>query len=363
MGRPLVLLLLVVLLAGGAFAGWYFFAGSSGVPSGGKGKAVPARPDHFTIAWAGDTMLGWNADKMIEKKGVGHVLSRLKPLMEADYTVINVEAPVTNLVREDMPEKQRMWTYNIRPDIFGGFADIGVDAFSLANNHLYDRGDQGVFDTFAAAKTHGMKYFGAGMNRAEAVAPLLIETPHGTVGVVGFSHKGPRLKAAQADSPGLVYMGRKQYEEGYRVAKEAGADIVIAFPHWGVNYGEVRPQEMRTAELFAELGYDMVIGHGPHVQQPVAFFGDTPVLYSLGNFVFSTQGRFQKLGNKDPYGLVAKTFIGPKGIERIELRCILVDNLVVKYRPRACTAEERADSFAKLGPGVRVEGDAAVVVF
>ena len=51
------------------------------------------------------------------------------------------------------------------------------------------------------------------------------------------------------------------------------------------------------------------------------------------------------------------------GIERIELRCILVDNLVVKYRPRACNAEERADSFAKLGPAVRVEGDAAVVAF
>jgi len=363
MGRRIGLLLLVLLLAGGAFAGWYYTSGSSGVPAASDGEPVPARPDHFTIAWAGDTMLGWNADKMLKKKGVGHVLGRLKPLLVADYTVINVEAPITGLVREDMPEKDRLWTYNIRPEVFTGFADIGVDAFSLANNHLYDRGDQGVLDTFAAAAANDMKYFGAGMDRAEAVAPLLIETPHGAVGVVGFSHKGPRLKAAQKDSPGLVYMGRKQYEQGYKAAKKAGADIVIAFPHWGVNYGEVRPQEMRTAELFAELGYDMVIGHGPHVQQPVARFGDTPVLYSLGNFVFSTQGRFQKLGDKDPYGLVAKTFVGPRGIERIELRCILVDNLVVKYRPRECNAEERADSFAKLGPAVRVEGDAAVVAF
>ena len=120
---------------------------------------------------------------------------------------------------------------------------------------------------------------------------------------------------------------------------------------------------MRQAELFAKTGYDLVVGHGPHVQQPVGMQGDTPVLYSLGNFIFSTQGRFQKLGGKDPYGLVAKTFIGPKGVERIELRCILIDNLVVKYRPRPCTEEERADSFSKLGPGVTIEGDAAVVLF
>ena len=364
MKKPVLIALIVVLLAGGSFAGWWFTAGASGIPTARVSKGpVEPRPDHFTIVWAGDTMLGWNADKMLRKKGYDHVLGKIAPLLEADYTVINLEAPATNLTREDMPEKHRKWTYQVAPKTVKAFADLGIDAWSLANNHLYDRGMKGVFDTFAHSEEAGVAYVGAGMNRQGAEAPLLIPTPHGTVGVVGFSHRGPRLEQAKVDRPGLVYIGNREIVKGYEVAKKAGADIVIGFPHWGINYEALRPQEMRQAELFAKSGYDLVVGHGPHVQQPVGMQGDTPVLYSLGNFIFSTQGRFQKLGGKDPYGLVAKTFIGPKGVERIELRCILIDNLVVKYRPRPCNEEERADSFSKLGPGVTVEGDAAVVLF
>ncbi|MCO4771798.1 MAG: CapA family protein [Deltaproteobacteria bacterium] len=363
MKKLLLGLLLLAIVVGGVTV-WWFTAGTSGVPNSASSDGpTPARDDHFTIVWAGDTMLGWNADKMIKRKGYDHILGRLEPLLDADYVVINLEAPVTTLTREDMPEKHRKWTYHIKPAALKAFEEMGVDAYSLANNHLYDRGQDGVFDTFAHSEEHGLKFFGAGMTREEAEAPLLIETPHGTVGVVGFSHRGPRLKEAKEDQPGLVYLYAEQMKRSHRAARKAGADIVVGFPHWGINYEVLRPQEMRVAEQFSKMGYDLVIGQGPHVQQPVGQFGDMPVVYSLGNFVFSTQGRFQKLGDKDPYGLIAKTFIGPTGVERIELRCILIDNLRVKYRPRMCNAEERADSFAKLGLGVVVEGDAAVVVF
>ena len=152
MKKPVLIALIVVLLAGGGFAGWWFTAGASGIPTARVSKGpVEPRPDHFTIVWAGDTMLGWNADKMLRKKGYDHVLGKIAPLLEADYTVINLEAPATNLTREDMPEKHRKWTYQVAPKTVKAFADLGIDAWSLANNHLYDRGRKGVFDTFAWA--------------------------------------------------------------------------------------------------------------------------------------------------------------------------------------------------------------------
>jgi len=357
-------LLLVVVLAG-AGAGWYFFAATSGVPAApSPNEPTAPRDEHFTISWAGDTMMGWAGQKLINKKGADHVLSELKPLLEADYTVINLEAPVTKLEREDMPEKQRVWTYNVLPNTISAFKRAGIDAFGLANNHAFDRGDKGLLETLQFASDGGFDVFGVGMSRPEAEGPLLIETPHGTVGVVGFSHRGPRLRQAKDGEVGIVYLHEEQVRRSYTAAKAAGAKWVVAFPHWGINYDVVKAADMRFAELFAEVGYDLVVGQGPHVQQPVAMFGDMPVLYSLGNFVFGTQGRFQKDGATfDPYGLIAKTFVGPTGFERIELRCILVDNLKVKYRPRPCSAEERADSYRKLGPGVVVQGDAAVMSF
>ncbi len=352
------------LLAG---AGLYWWQSSpAGIPqSAVEGAApTPARPDHYTITWAGDTMFGWAGQRLIKKKGPKYVVDKLRPFLAADYTIINLEAPISTLTREDMPEKHRVWTYNVLPGSLEGFQHVGIDAFALANNHAFDRGTQGVLDTLRYANDGGFVVFGVGMNREEAESPLFVETPFGRVAVVSLSHRGPRLKSAADGQPGLVYLSRAQMERGYELAKEGKAELVIAFPHWGINYEGVDAAQKRQAKAFAEIGYDLVIGHGPHVQQPVARFGETPVLYSLGNFVFGTQGRFQKNGvTKDPYGLIAKTFIGPEGVERIELRCILVDNLKVKYRPRPCSDEERADSFRKLGPGVIVEDDAAVVVF
>jgi poly-gamma-glutamate capsule biosynthesis protein CapA/YwtB (metallophosphatase superfamily) len=357
-------LVLIALLGGGGVL-WYLFGGDSGVPETASSKQpTPARPDHYTITWGGDTMLGWAGQKLIDTKGPNYAVSKLKPLLASDYTIINLEAPITELTRDDMPEEHRVWTYNVLPASLGALSWAGVDAFALSNNHAFDRGEQGVLDTLRYAREGGFAVFGVGLDKASAEAPLFLDTPHGKVAVLSFSHRGPRLKAAGDGTPGLTYLNRAQMENGYKLAKAGGADIVVGCPHWGINYDGIQAADMRTAEAFAEIGYDLVMAHGPHVQQPVGLLGDMPVIYSLGNFVFGTQGRFQKDGAKlDPYGLIAKTFLGPKGIERIELRCILVDNLEVKYRPRPCTDQERADSYAKLGPGVVVEGDAAVVVF
>lgn len=356
--------LVVALLAGSGLL-WWRSAGS-GVPGSAPGNSVPtpARPDHYTITWAGDTMFGWAGQRLIKKKGPKYVVNKLKPLLAADYTIINLEAPISTLTREDMPEKHRVWTYNVLPGSLEGFEHVGIDAFALSNNHAFDRGTQGILDTLRHSEEGGFVVFGVGMDKEEAESPLFVETPFGKVAVVSLSHRGPRLKPAADGQPGVVYLNRAQMQRGYDLAKKAKAEIIIGFPHWGINYEGIDATQKRQAQAFAEIGYDLVIGHGPHVQQPVARFGETSVLYSLGNFVFGTQGRFQKDGaTKDPYGLIAKTFIGPEGVERIELRCILVDNLKVKYRPRPCTEQERADSFSKLGPGVVVEDDAAVVLF
>jgi hypothetical protein len=44
------------------------------------------------------------------------------------------------------------------------------------------------------------------------------------------------------------------------------------------------------ATFIAEQGADIIIGHHPHVIQPIDFIGDTLVVYSLGNFVSAQIG-------------------------------------------------------------------------
>jgi poly-gamma-glutamate synthesis protein (capsule biosynthesis protein) len=76
----------------------------------------------------------------------------------------------------------------------------------------------------------------------------------------------------------------------------AGADAVIVSLHWGDEYApQPRAEDVALARALADAGALVVIGHHPHVLQPIELYrradGSTAVIaYSLGNFV-SNQSR------------------------------------------------------------------------
>lgn len=361
--RRLIVALSLAALLGGSIGGYFLWGGPSGIPS----APVPADPwsctepcDRFSIAFAGDTMVGDAAARKLRLEGWDSVLEHLPAMLEADYAVVNAEAPFTKLGRKHEPDPDRMWSYNVNPKVMQVLADRGVDAIGFANNHSYDRGPGGIADTRAAAQAAGVGVFGAGADVGEAAAPLLIETPHGTVGVVALGTA--RGQDATDELPGSVFLTRSNIRRGHARAMEAGARWVVGFVHWGRNYEDLDAWQKIHARQFARAGYDLVVGHGPHIQQPVARFGDTLVLYSIGNLVFNSKGRFQKL-DKPPWGLIARAWLGPDGFEAIELRCLQADNLVTGYKPRLCTEAERPASYAALGGLVHTRGDAAWVRF
>jgi hypothetical protein len=83
--------------------------------------------------------------------------------------------------------------------------------------------------------------------------------------------------------------------------------------------------------------------------------------FSLGNLAFATPGRFDDFGVPG-YGLVARAYFGPGGLEAIELRCILTDNEVVRFQPRPCAAREASWVLGRLGDGVALRGEVGVLV-
>ena len=70
-------------------------------------------------------------------------------------------------------------------------------------------------------------------------------------------------------------------------AREAGADIVIVFPHWGAEYS-ARPftGQQRLARQIIDAGADMVIGNHAHWAGAMEVYKGKPIWYALGNFVF-----------------------------------------------------------------------------
>ena len=62
---------------------------------------------------------------------------------------------------------------------------------------------------------------------------------------------------------------------------------MIVAVHWGLERDTCPSNDQRLlARQLLDAGADAIIGHHPHVLQPVELVGDKLVAYSLGNFVW-----------------------------------------------------------------------------
>ena len=322
------------------------------------GCAAPSgTPDAgFEIAWGGDVLLGDAAQPALAEHGFAWPFERITALLDADYLVANAEGPITALTDPFFPDQE--FSYNADPAAAIALAQAGFDAMSLSNNHALDRGPEGLRDTIEHLNDAGVTPFGAGAE-SEATAPHLVETPHGLLAIVGLGERWNYGAEATVAEPGTVSITAESVERAHELAVDAGARWTVAYVHWGENYSEITDGQRTAAHLFADAGYDLVIGHHPHVAQEVEIIEGMPVLYSLGNLVFGTPGRFDA---GEGYGLIATTRLSGGGAIETHLSCIVTDNEAVGFQPEPCTGAEAEGLFARLGPAVRADGDRAMVV-
>ena len=311
----------------------------------------------FRILWLGDTLLADAAEPHLASNGYAWAFDHLRPLRQADYVVANAEGPITT--ETTVYDPLQPWSYAARPEAARALAAEGVSAAGLANNHAFDRGPAGLADTVEHLDTAGVATFGAGADIDGALRPLIVDTPHGRVGVLAFGQGGGARENAGEGRPGVAVLTRCNAAEGAHLARDTGARWLVAFVHWGVNYGEVTHAQRRQAALLAGAGYDIVIGHGPHVAQHAEVVAGMPVLYSLGNFVFGTPGRFT--ADAPGFGLMATTAFGPDGLEELRLHCIRTDNDEVSFQPRPCSHAEADAVLRTVHPDIAIEDGVGVL--
>lgn len=311
----------------------------------------------FQIVWVGDILLADAGQSSLDLYGYLWPFEHVRPLLEADFAIGNAEGPITTRSQAYFP-KQR-WHYNAQPQAAQALADVGLDALGLSNNHALDRGPEGLRDTLRHLREAGLRTFGAGMDADEAAAPLLVETPYGIVGVVGLGLDWIFGADAGPGQAGTIAFSDAAIVRLKQSATAAGARWVVAYVHWGKNYEGIEDRQRKVAASFARAGYDLVIGSHPHVVQDVEQVDGMPVIYSLGNFVFTSPGRFN--ARYPGLGLVARTYLGPAGFQAIELTCIVTDNDVVKFQPRPCTESQSQTLMGQLGPRVTIRGSTSVL--
>jgi len=320
--------------------------------------------DEYHILFAGDTSFGENYQEQNEDKGKPNILKEegydyslqgLKPiLLESDFVIINLETPITDITNsplENTTKPYLHWTDITETP--NHLKKYNVGAVNLANNHVLDYGQEGMIQTFSILNQSKIDWFGAGVNELSAakeyVKKVELENENFTMVVIGAfeyrkSYDEKYSFYADKEIGGVNALSVSKIEKQIEIIKkQLGNDIfVVIFPHWGKNYAWKSEEQTNIGHQLIDAGADLIIGTGAHRLQEIEKYNDKWIIYSLGNFMFNSPGRYQESGGQ-PYSLVAQLVLQEteKGLEKnMKLYPIFSDNKITNYQPRLLDKKE-----------------------
>lgn len=245
------------------------------------------------IAFVGDILLAGGAGQMMTKYGLSYPFEKVVNILEsADIVFGNLECSLTgNTITKNVPlvdktgKKTKSFVFKVPPKYAESLRLAGFDIVSLANNHTLNGGRKGLQETIETLEKLGIQYVGAGKDYSESRSCRVIGKKDKKIGFLAYSDIGPI--PATNNEPGVasakdIPLILKEIQQAKNLV-----DILIVSLHWGIER-ETRPSQ-RQRELAWKMigaGADIIIGHHPHVLQPIEIYQGKTIAYSLGNFVF-----------------------------------------------------------------------------
>lgn len=219
----------------------------------------------------------------------------LKRTNNADVFLLNHEYCISD---RGEPLEGKYYTFRAEPKRMELIKEMGTDIVSLANNHVYDYGADAFLDTADLLDEAEIPYVGGGRNLDEAKQPVYFVVNGIKIGYVAASRaeKTRYTPQAEEDAPGVLLM--YESEEFMEVIRKASmeCDYLIAYVHWGTeDSDQFEDYQHEQAEELLRSGADIIIGGHPHVLQGVEYIDDKPVIYSMGDFWFNHETKYNGL--------------------------------------------------------------------
>ncbi len=222
---------------------------------------------------------GWELPRV---ERTGNVGAMRELLTGADIAIANFENPAIESFRYHTSGT----VFSADPALIEGLANAGIDWVSLANNHIGDAGRAGIVETIDHLASYGIAAGGAGRNARAARRPSILEAGGIKVGILAYDTIAPGYRAG-AEQPGSASLSAQIVTEDIVKATDAGAELIIVFPHWGTEYDPTPfAGQQEVARAAIDAGADMVIGNHAHWVGALEIHEGKPIWYALGNFVF-----------------------------------------------------------------------------
>ena len=290
-----------------------------------------SQQDSIVIIFGGDCTFANHFEKFV-KDDFGYPFKNLNELREADISMVNLENPVSD--KGKIIEKE--FNFRMQPKYLQVLIDGGIDIVTQANNHVFDYGEEALFDSMRLLESVGSKYVGIGKYITEARTPVIFKIKNKKIAFLGYFGSGAWYPATKS-SPGTAPRLKNYIKEDISKLKDS-VDFIIVNYHWGEEREEY-PNEYQKdlAHFTINSGANLVIGHHPHVLQGIEKYNDGIIVYSLGNFIFG--------GNSK------------KDYDTMLFKITLVDNKIIPqilpvrikdWQPSLMDGQEREDIIKKV---------------
>jgi len=198
-----------------------------------------------------------------------------------DYTLVNLETTFTDSEVKAPKHGDIFYNFKGPKDYVRILTNGSIDGVTIANNHIYDYGKQGIKDTVNTLKKNNIDICGEGYKILKDIQGIKF----GFLGYTGWEYSNELKTKIINDINEL---------------KNQGAEVVIPYFHWGIERSyEPYDVQQNLARFSIENGTNAVVGSHPHVIQSMEKYKGKLIVYSMGNFCFG--------GNSNP--LDKRTFI------------------------------------------------------
>lgn len=256
------------------------------------------------ISIAGDLCPRGRAAEVVNNGDFGYFRNIQQVINEADYSLVNLECPIIdegNAIKKMGPNLKAS---NKTIDLikYCGFSGV-----TLANNHFYDFGDDGVSQTIKACHDNGLDIVGGGENLSTAQTILYKKIKDKTIAFVNVCEFEFSIATSNSAGSNPIEPIRNYYD--IQRAKEQ-ADYVLVVIHGGHEHYQLpSPRMQDTYRFFIDAGADAVINHHQHCYSGYEFYKDKPIVYGLGNFYFEHS---KKRNDKWNEGYIVQLYLDEK---------------------------------------------------
>lgn len=303
----------------------------------------------------GDNLIHDGIYKQAQKRAGGngydfsYCYARVKDTVSAaDIATINQETIVAKSY-----EPSGYPLFNSPQELGKAVIDAGFDIVNLANNHMLDKTAKGLSEAIDFWDSTGLARTGAYKDAQDLEKVEYIEKNGLKIGLVGITQYTNGLTLPSGSPLKYILTSDEATIERKIKAAKAQCDVVLVNVHWGSEYTTTPAQDQRNlAKKMANWGANVIIGHHPHVLQPVEWIDNTDgtrtlVAYSLGNFISQQNTAARVIGGMLHYDITKDFETGKVTVSNVRFETIVTHYVNGSHDVQIYPLSQYSDALAK----------------